>query len=203
MFNEPVSLIWYCFPANSDSPKDEAFKVALRAACPKIEFFVGIPDFSSISFLPGQKIIAIEDQIADICESKDLFHVMTTLSRHSDISLIMTTQNLYQSGKYHCSLLRNCSYKVVFYDKADRRWISTLSRTMMPHHPRFLSDCMTWLQLNEPNVHERYLVLDQNPASKLDDSMQVKTRIFPQQAAAEDGGGGGAIEPIYFSPASK
>ena len=197
VLSEPLSAVYYCFPEHSTSPKDEQFRSELRKAVPNINFVIGVPDFARIAFLPAAKLVILDDLISSLLDDEKLFNVVTTVSRHSDVSLIITTQNLYLGGKYSVSLVRNCSEKVFFYDKADRRWLATFSRQMLPQYPNFLPNCMSWLQHNEKNSYDRYLVVDNNPKSTLPESMLVRTRIFP----LEDGSG--SIEPIYFSPVSK
>ena len=50
----------------------------------------------------------LDDMFNSLIKDEAIFHVITTLSRHNDVSLIIMTQNLYQMGKYSTTLVRNC-----------------------------------------------------------------------------------------------
>ena len=51
---------------------------------------------------------------------------------------------------------------------------------------------MSWVQTNIENPYDHYILLDQNPKSKLPDNMLARTNITPNPET-------GLIEPIFFS----
>lgn len=192
VLSAPLTAVWYCYPENSNSPKDEAFRNQLEAACPGIEFKMGIPNFTELTYQFGQKLVILDDLLQKVISNEAVFNVITVLSAHNDLSLFITTQNLYQGGRYAKTLIRNTTDRVIFNDRGDRQWVQILCKQMFPKQPQFLTEAMAWLSMHVALPYERYLVIDNNPKSKVGDHMMVRTRLFPQAD--------GSIEPIYFTP---
>lgn len=122
-------------------------------------------------------------------------NVVTTVSRHSDTSLIITCQDVFQQGKYKTTIAKNCTDIVLFYSKGNKKTISTYSEQLLPKKGNFLTSCMSWMEANIRNPRERYLVIDSNLESPMSEAFQVRTRIFPLDFNATS-----PIEPIYFTP---
>lgn len=192
VFSHPLTAIIYCFSDKTSSNLDEKFKTDLQAAFPEIVFHVGICDFSEITFLPGHKLVVLDDLAHKIVKNEAIFDVVTTASRHNNVSLFFCTQNLFQSGSYAKALSRNCTGKIIWNDLADAQWISILNRQVLPRHPNFLSQVMTWLDLNIKDYYNQYVLLDATRKTKLPLNMRIRTNILPQKD--------GSIQPIFFSP---
>jgi septin family protein len=189
MFSHNFSSIIYSYPENI-SPDHNDFIVKLKNVCDELELCPGLPDFNQLGFRTGHKLVVLDDQILKIVNNADIFHAVTIASNHLNISIIITSQNLYVQGKYSKTLLRNMSDKIMFRDKGDGQWLSTFSRQMFPHHPDFLTNVMDFIVDNFPSVYDHYIVIDNNPKSRLDKSMLIRTHIFPNVD--------GEIEPIFF-----
>jgi hypothetical protein len=192
MFDHQFSSIVYSYPENI-SPDHNSFIDELKSVFEDLETCPGLPDFNELGFHHGQKLVILDDQILKIVNNADLFHAITVASNHLNISIIITSQNLFVQGKYSKTLLRNMSDKVMFRDKGDGQWLSTFSKQMFPNHPQFLTNVMDFVTANFISPYEHYIVIDNNPKSHVDNSMLVRTHIFPDDIS-------GKIEPLYFSP---
>jgi hypothetical protein len=192
MFLCPFSYIMYCRPPNPSS-KDVNFENKLKEACDFIQFHDGLPNFEEISYISGEKLIILDDLILAVVSNSDVFNAITVGSNHHNINIILTTQNLYLQGKFSKTLLRNTTEKILFKDKSDKQWLETQSKQMFGDQ-EFLPRAMSWLQQNISNSYEHYILLDQNPKSKLHDDMLARTRILPDPKT-------GLIEPIFFQKA--
>ncbi len=131
----------------------------------------------------------------EVADSDEFAALTTKVSSHCHISMFFLTQNLYFPGKNSRTIMRNMTDKIIFQDRSDQGWASTLSRQMFPGGQSFLTKCLNWLEYNEPNPYERYLWLATSAkAAHLPSQLCVRSRIFPNPNA------GGAIEPLYFTP---
>ena len=191
IFNKPFSYILYCCRPNP-SPNDLHFFAQLKVACPHIIIHYGFPNFKNVSFIPGEKMVVLDDLMLEIIDNKDMFNAITQASNHHSISILMTSQNYFQTGKYYKTLHRNTTEKFILLDKGEKRWLSSLSNQMYPLELNFLPNVMNWIREHIEGSYNHYFVVSSNPKSILPDSMSVKTKIFPNEAT-------GLIEPIYFT----
>jgi septin family protein len=188
MFDQPFSKIYFSVPGDVEPE----FEQRLRSVAPNIKIVSGLPDFSEVSAYAGHKLVLVDDQIATIVGSKEIFNAITIASNHQHISLVITTQNFYLQGKYSKTLHRNTSYKVLFRDRGDRQWLNTFSSQMFGNKTNFLTQAMDFVVQHVHNIYDHYLVVDNSPRSTLPSNMLVKTNIFPNKD--------GVIEPIFFEP---
>lgn len=138
------------------------------------------------------KLVIIDDQFEDACNSKNIQDIFTVHSHHFNISIILIGHNFFIKSKYCTTLSRNATAKIVFFDKADQLFLTTLSHRIFPSSPRILSESFNFLIENFPEKYSKYLVIDTSPNSHLPQKLMVRSNIFPEKD--------GKIRPIFFIP---
>ncbi len=172
-------------PSNLQTAHSE-YMEKLKLLCPQIEIFYGLPtpDETRTNFLP--KLLLVDDQMTAILNSPNMEDFFTQISHHYNCSIFFTMQNYYSSGRSK-TILRQCTYKIIFNDPGDRILIRNISCTVSPNS-QFLSKCFTMLEERFPtDLH--YLLIDTNPISPMK-QMVVRSQIFPNTS--------GEIVPICF-----
>jgi hypothetical protein len=118
-------------------------------------------------------LIVLDDLAHLIVNNQNLELLLTQGSHHKNISVIIITQNIFQSGKYARSQSLNTQYFVIFRNIRDGNQIKYLSRQLFPSNPQKV------IQAYEDAIKERhgYLIIDMHPFSK--DKYRLRTKIFP------------------------
>ena len=96
-----INRIVYCYATWSDSFQE------LKLL--NIEFKEGLPDLDNFS--PSQNnLIILDDLMSQAEKNKTILDLFTTGSHHSNISVILISQNLFSQGKYARTISLNCHY---------------------------------------------------------------------------------------------
>ena len=164
----------------------------LKKIVPDIEFLGELPDIESDSLgTSGIKTLLICDDLMDeFFESKQMNSVLTALSHHGSISLIVTVQNLHIQRKDSVTKRSQFSYIVAFVGKGNKTSIKTLSTQFFPGRKNILSNIASWISSNLSEDKSKYLVIDVNPRSEVPEALSIRTRIFLKENKD--------IRPIYF-----
>ena len=93
----------------------------------------------------------------------------------------MTCQNIFLPTKYGRTFVRNCSEKVIFFDKTDANQLSILTRQIFPKYPYFLQECFEWIFAHESKHNLKYLLIDSSAISHLPYNAIVRSCIFPEK----------------------
>ena len=109
-------------------------------------------------------------------EFKDVCHIFKKGSNHSNVSVILSTQNLFHQGKYFRGISLNAKYIVVLKNVHDRNQFSLLPRQVLPED----SNGLFQAYLHSTEAPHWYLLLDQSKDT--DDSLRFRTCIFPDEA---------------------
>lgn len=192
VFNHPFSRIIYCCP--SEVSHNNSYCEDLKSIFPNLEVIFGLPNVDQLQLRTDKshKYIIVDDQFDACCESKEIYNIFTVHSHHNNISIILVGHNFFNRSKYGTSLSRNSTAKIIFYDKADQLFLSTLSRRLFPTHNKILSESFNFLIENFPDNYAKYLVVDASPQSHLPQSFMIRTNIFPEKD--------GIVRPIFFTP---
>jgi hypothetical protein len=188
MFDRPFVKIVFAISEKSNITKE--MHTQLLQDVPNIELIRGLPDFDELSHLHGNKLVILDDHILTLINSEEMFNTITIASNHSNISLIITSQNFFLQGKYSKTLHRNTSYKVIFRDRGDRQWLNLYSSQMYGNKSHQLNQAMDWVIEHIPSHFDHYIVVDNSPRSDMPSSMLCKTQIFPN---ADN-----EVEPIFL-----
>ena len=198
VFNVKFKRIMYCMPPNCFNTRID-FINKLKDSCTDIQLQI-IEDMPRIEELgldldTEPKLLIIDDLMRKAFAADDIVDLITQKSHHANITVIMTTQNIFQPSKHGKSIVRSCSHTVIFWDSVDVQLLSLLSQQMFPKSHNFLYQCFNWLHKNNIGEHARapYVIIDGTPQSPLSRQMRVRSRIFPTQEDSE-------IKPIFFFP---
>ncbi len=194
VYSNSFSRIIYALPENMFH-LHQKFIDDLREACSFIEIVEGLPDLLQLNLSldkNSHKLIIFDDMMSQVFESKQILELITTTSHHSNISVVTICQTLFFPGKHRVTFIRNCSEKVIFYDKVDQNQLSILSRHLLLNKPNFLQECFDFIFEITQKKDLKYLVLDGNPLSHLPHNCTVRSFIFP--------GIDGKVRPIFFFP---
>ena len=142
-----------------------------------IEFLQGeIPSLLQLRArqVPGQQTcLVVDDMIesaAKNCDIKSLF----TEGRHIGYSIILSSQNLFQAGKYARPIRLNSTYVVLFKAAHDKRQIACFFQGMEPVNKKW----KRLLEIYEDAVSAKpygYLFIDYRSAEKLRYRADIKT----------------------------
>lgn len=196
LFSKPFARVVFFTPTSV--PLTYSVEMRLKEACSIIEFEQDIApnmDFTRYNTYHGQhSLFVFDDLSAQIVNSKTMLHFFLAASHHNHISCIFTLQSQFMPGQYTKSIVRQCHFRFIMNDRADRLSLRYLSKQISPEYPTsFLGKCFSWLQIHEPDRYNRYLLLDMDNHSRLGETHHVRSRIFPKPD--------GELEPIVFSPA--
>lgn len=143
---------------------------------PNIEFVQGIEEVGKLDFdLTKNNLIVLDDLMAEAGDSKQLAHLFTRGSHHSNLTVIYLVQNLFHKGRAHRDCSLNSNYIVLFNNPRDRIQPILLGRQMFPNNGgRFVQEALDDARTNEPHGYLLFDLLADTP-----DELRVRTRVFP------------------------
>lgn len=187
----PTDHTRYYYPEHTLTKSREEYVQKIREnGIKNLEIFEGLPDTSELNALEGTKLIIIDDMFYNFVNSAEMKDLMVVHSHHSNISVIVTSQNYFSQGKYSKTMSRNMTDLIMFDSKTDRLPFEIVSRQLFPCATRFLPRVMAWLRENVPVTYGRYIYIDCHPNSQLPETLRVRTNITQ----------GGDTPSLVFSP---
>jgi len=87
--------------------------------------------------VPHNSIIILDDLMLE-AYNKNVCELFTKGSHHRNLSIILTTQNVFHQGKYARDISLNCKYLVFFKNPRDQSQIVPLARQIYPENSRDL-----------------------------------------------------------------
>ena len=104
----------------------------LQQEFPEIIFKNGLPSKDELMELSGgdhveHSLLLIDDMITELCESKDMEQLFTTLSHHRRISVLAMTQNIFYQGKCARTISLQTWYFALLYARRDIKQIKNLA----------------------------------------------------------------------------
>lgn len=196
IFDKQFSRIIYATPeVLSESIKN--YCEELKDVYPEIEFTHGVPSMDSLNLRTDKthKLLILDDLFEQACNNKNIYDLFCMHSHHYNISIVLTGHNIFLKSKYGTTMSRNSTSKVIFFDKADQLFLTTLSRRIFPNNHKLLSEAFDFLFENYPQNYSKYLVIDTSPLSNLPQKLMVRSNIFPEKD--------GKVKPIFFIPSSR
>lgn len=138
----------------------------------------GIPSVSDIESLQeyseiGGSLVIIDDQALSI--NKDIATIFTVTARHTHVSLVLLTQNLFSKQQYFRDISLQASYFVLFKNPRDNSSIRFLANQMSPNNNRYVYEAYQHA-LRRPYS---YLLIDLD--QKTNDNTRLRTNIFPNE----------------------
>ncbi len=195
IYSHEFERVLYALPHQSLHLHQE-FISQLRSACENIQIIEGLPDIENLHLTANKlhKLLVLDDLMLEAFESTSILNLVTKLSHHANISLVLISQSIFLPAKHRLTLSRNCSEKVIFHDKIDLYQLQIFSRQIFPRFPNFLQECFDYIYQNTKKEDLKYLLIDASPLSDLPPNAVVRTFIFPQKD--------GRIRPYFFFPTS-
>lgn len=87
---------------------------------------------------PGNCLLVIEDLDQQACSSPLVSKFFTVFGHHYDVSLILSTQNIFCPGKERLTLVRNATHIVLFPNYLDFSVVRLIAQRVHPRDPKKL-----------------------------------------------------------------
>ena len=182
IYDKPFERIIYALPEDSVH-LHQNFLQNLKNVYENIEIVEGFPNISDLHIKEDKssKLLIIDDMMQNAFASQTMLDLITKDSHHCNCSLLVTCQNFFWPTKYGRTFVRNCSEKVIFFDKTDANQLSILSRQIFPKYPYFLQECFDWIFSNRVNDLLKYVLIDSSSLSQMPYNAIVRSCIFPEK----------------------
>ena len=176
----------YCSPHCLST--QEKYVNSLRSHFPDLELSSELPNVVDLNLSADgeHKLILIDDFMLRFNNSDAAFQLLTIQSHHMNISIVVTSHNLFAGSKFQKTLTRNYSEIILMYTRSDKLSLRTLGIQMFPDNPRILIKAMSWVA-KHIDSHLKYLLLDISPLSRLPANMIIRSDIFSNS-------------PVFFIP---
>lgn len=143
--------------------------VDFRKGIPSIEDIEALNEYSEI----GGSLVVIDDQALSI--NKDIATIFTVTARHTRVSLVLLTQNLFSKQQYFRDVSLQASYFVIFKNPRDNSSIRHLANQLSPNNTKYVYEAYEHA-LKRPYS---YLLIDLD--QKTNDSTRLRSNIFPNE----------------------
>lgn len=193
LFDVEFQRVIYCEPESLALRHNPIFQ-RIKNSFATAELNIGIPDIVKLNLtLTNEPVLLIvEDLMKPFLENEDMLNLLTAGVHHHQITTLFSLQDYYHHSKHRLTFMKNCAYRVIFYNRLDLTEIRTIS-VQIAHHPKFLIDSFEFLKSEYPD-QTPYIIFDGSGKSPLS-NLFVRSQIFPLP-------GTGEIKPIFFFPKS-
>jgi hypothetical protein len=141
---------------------------------PNIEFLFNLPEsFANPKKIPTLYII--DDLMHDSLNDNRVSGLFTKDSHHSNISVILISQNVFYQSRFSRTISLNAKYIVCFRNLRDRSQFRHLASQVYPENPAAL----TKVYREATSKPFTYLLLDF--AQETNDLLRFRTNIFPDE----------------------
>ena len=188
VFSVAFTKIIYVFPAYMEETNREYLN-DLKEASPDIDICPGLEnlDLDQLKYNKDHKLLILDDLMLELGGLKDFSAICTRDSHHYNLSLIFVSQQYFFKSPNCQEIRRNVSDIILFNNKTDPAALISIGHKKFKESPKLLWLAMQWLEKNEPNRPDRYIVVDCNPLSQLPQDMVVRANILPNKD--------GSVEP--------
>ena len=143
-----------------------------------IEFKEGMPSAEDVERLgiyrkKGGVLLIMDDQLDKV--SQDTSNIFLVTSRHSGVSVIFLSQNMFPKNPHFKDISRNVSYLVVFKNTRDQRSFATLAQQMTPKGSKYLQDIYKQVTVS-PHT---YLLMDFDQNTP--ENVRIRSAILPHE----------------------
>lgn len=181
MFEKEFHRIIYCQP-HSLAHRNQSYIERLKAVCPSLEVCIGIPKLNELGLHIGVNptMLIIEDMMDSVLNSQEMHDIFTKYSNHYSITCLFTLQNYFAPSKFGRSIMKNCQYRFLFYNRLEQRELNILS-SQISGSARFFASNFQFLFKNFPKESGFYLLLDGFSRSNSPE-LFCRTKIFPNES---------------------
>ena len=125
-FTKPIKAIYYCYSV--DQPLFEEMKEAI----PEITFYKSLPKASALESWheaePRDKVLVIDDQMAESAKSKDIVDIYCKYAHHYKFFCFLICQNAFCPGREFRTISLNTHYFFLFRNNRDLLQTEMLGR---------------------------------------------------------------------------
>ena len=95
LFSKEFDRIIWCHPETSVSDESRQQMRLFKTFFPGLQEYIGLPDYKRLGLLStrGPVLLVMDDLADEAFESKEVASLFQRISRHSQVSLIIATQN--------------------------------------------------------------------------------------------------------------
>jgi len=190
--SQKFTRIIYC-QSNNYSPKNQSFIKELQNEFPTLELCQGLPKLNDLHLKMNNEpcLLLIDDLMEEVLNSSSMVNLVSNDCHNFNISVIFVLQNYFAQGRYGKTLIRNCHYKVFFYNRVEQLEMRNIS-SQVSTNPIFFKANFEFLNKTFPNEKSFYLLIDGHSRSEAK-QLWCRSLIFPRGPKNE-------IEPIIFFP---
>ena len=140
-----------------------------------VEFRHGMPSPSDIEKLDeysevGGALVIIDDQVLSV--NKDIATIFTVTARHTNVSLIFLTQNLFAKQPFFRDISLQSTYMVLFKNPRDKSNIKHLAQQLSPSNTSYIHSAYN----HALELPYSYLLIDLH--QRTNDMIRLRTNIF-------------------------
>jgi hypothetical protein len=160
----------------------------LKLVCPEIEFQTDLPQEKDINGDRLPKLFILDDLMDEVFNDPRMADTFSKSSHHHSLSIIFTLQNYFHTAK-NLTIVRQCSYQVIFDNPSDKTLLRNISCKITPSLPQFLTKCFKILEHYFPDDDFLYILIDSKKKSPMK-KLRIRSKVLP--------GPDGKIRPICF-----
>lgn len=183
IFQKPFHRIIFSVPNASYSSLHEQQYQELQKCHRNVEFVIGFPNFNEL-FNDNNKdlntCLIMEEFLAngDFANKNEALKLFTAKSHHYNTSILITAQSYYFEGKYARNIRKQMTDIILFKSREDKGDLSNLNRQIFPTSPNYLKKCLQFVE-EHCNEQNQYILIDNNPISKIPENLQVRCNLLP------------------------
>lgn len=167
MIDKPIENLVYCY----GSYLPETF-ARLKTKFPTIKLIDGLDN--TLQFDSEKvNVLIIDDLMTDCVKSSIICDYFTKGSHHSNLSVILLSQNIFQKGNFSRTINMNAHYVIYFKNPRDNQQIQFIGRQMYPGKSKILTEAYE----DAVSRPHGYIFIDFRQETS--DSLRLKTNILP------------------------
>jgi len=140
------------------------------------EFRRGVPsknDIEALKRFPQGSLVIIDDAMHNT--SSELAEIFSVTSRHSKVSLVFMTQNLFPRDPHFRNISRQANYIVLMKNPRDIAAVRFLARQMKPENPSMVVEAYA----DATAKPYSYLFVDMHQEAR--EELRFVTSVFPDE----------------------
>ena len=110
----------YICPENSSAGLTDEFTETLKSYVDNIEIhhqLIDLDEHGLTEDAKSSKLLIIDDMMTTVFSSQSIITLLSRQSHHSNVSVIISTQNFYYNSKHSVTALRQFTDIVLFHSK--------------------------------------------------------------------------------------
>jgi len=191
LFTTEYPSIYFCMSEARNNSGFEQYIREVKSICPDVQIIEGLPTLDLLRSSELPKLFILDDLMEALFTNNNTVELFTRDSHHYSNSIVFTSQN-YFSSKRDLTIMRNLSYRIIFFKSGELTYMSSISR-QFSRDPAFLEKVFAMLRTEDTprEIDKKFVLIDSHPQDPLP-IFPVRAIILPR----EDG----EIRPLHFRP---